>query len=283
VVVLLCLLCVVTVLIPPYYCPSQESIDDSAALRYEKAPGLLTSLHSKLPDRLTDQALLHGQMRRKAHGVENQEYLLSKYKELGTKNFHSNYDPTKFLSHIYGRDSNIVKYKTFVLQRNEQDYTTSLYDHSHSSVYDPNRFDPSYSAYGEEMAPKSAIEVAEDAYWNNAQKVLVDTKSWVELQSSMTQYYKVDRAKKIRAAQVLQKWIRRFLMSSFNFERKMKHIDTTARTKLQEKVRGLCCPVCCVVLCCDVLCCTVWVLALLCIVAHWCPPPLQSPPPCAGK
>lgn len=153
----------------------------------------------------------------------------------GGKRRRCEYNPTRFLSHVYGKDSNIVKYKTFVLQRNENDLTSPLFEHASQFVYDPSRYE--HSAESKEPAPRNPIELADDAYWTNAQKVLVDSKSWVELHSSMTQYYREDRIKKVRAASVLQKWIRRFLMNSFNFERKMKQVDQQARHKLQEKVR----------------------------------------------
>ena len=211
---------------------AKESIEDSQTKRYEKAPALLTSLHSKLPDELTDSALFHGQLRRKSHGIENQEYLLNKYNELGAKQFHSNYNPMKFLSRVYGADSNIVKYKAFVLERNETDVSSSLYEHSHQAVYNPHHRAESTS----EHAGPSSAEAAHDAYWNHAQRVRLDTKSWVELPTAMSWYYKTDRVKKMRAAMVLQKWIRKFLSSTFDFERAMKRVDSVARTRLQEKV-----------------------------------------------
>lgn len=215
---------------------AKESIDDSAAMRYEKGPSLLTSLLSKLPDELTDEALLSTQLSRKMHSNENQEYLLSTYKQLGAKQFHSSYNPLKFLSNIYGPQSNIVRYKAFVLERNESEVSCSMYAQSQQAQAHTGggRGDQTSA---EQEAAKSTAERLHDDYWSSAQRVLLDTKSWVQLPSAMAQYYTGDRSKKIRAAIVLQRWIRRFLNATFDFERAMKKIDQTARNKLQEKVR----------------------------------------------
>lgn len=210
---------------------AKESIDDSAAMRYEKAPSLLTSLQSKLPAELTDESLFSNQLSRKMHQKENQEYLLNTYRQLGTKQFHSNYNPLKFLGKIYGPDSNIVRYKAFVLERNESEVPCGLYEQSQQAQHGSKDSHP-------DDVHKTSTERAHDDYWNSAQRVLVDTKSWVQLPSAMTKYYKGDRTKKIRAAMVLQKWIRKFLNSTFDFERAMKRIDQVARNKLQEKVQS---------------------------------------------
>jgi hypothetical protein len=207
---------------------AKENIDESALARYEKAPLLLTSLHSKLPEELTDETMLNTSLRRKMHGQENQKYLLDQYRRLGAKQFHSNYNPTKFLSHIYGKDSNIVLYKAYVLDRQQSD------DYNNRSKNTQNETNMSA-----EDAQKTHIERLHDAYWSSAQRVLVDTKTWVDLPSAMSQFYKADRQKKVRAASVLQKWIRKFLSSTFDFARAMKKVDTMARKKLQEKVHGV--------------------------------------------
>jgi hypothetical protein len=203
-------------------------------MRYEKAPSLLTSLASKMPDSLTDHALFTGDLHRKSHAHENQQYLLTKYRELGAKQFHSNYNPIKFLSHVYGPNSNIVRYKAFVIERNESDLELPLSEGAQQVMYNPDKFEST------ETVAVNPIEVAEEKYWQNAQKVLLDTKSWVELPTAMGWYYRSDRAKKIRAASVLQRWIRKFLNNTFDFERSMKKVDTAARNKLQEKVGARC-------------------------------------------
>jgi len=205
---------------------AKESIDESAIMRYEKAPALLTSLHSKLPENLTDDAFINEQLHRKLHNNENQKYLMETYRNLGAKQFHSNYNPTKFLSHIYGPGSNIVRYKAFVLERQQsEDYFDRTNAKHHGDSY-----------MSADDAQKTHIERLHDQYWSSAQQVLVDTKTWMGLPSAMAYYYKNDRLKKIRAASVLQKWNRKFLSSTFDFERAMKKVDATARNKLQEKV-----------------------------------------------
>jgi hypothetical protein len=212
---------------------AKENIEESEELRLLKAPLLLTSLQSKLPDALTDEAVLSAQVARKLTGDANQEYLLQRYQELGRKYFKSSYDPTKFLSHIYGRKSNIVRYKAFVIESQEHEISSSF---SARRTQAQPQFSLSGDTHAHTAEEKSAMEIAHDQYWSDAQRVLVDTRSWSELPSSMMPYIRGDRKKKIKAAMVLQKWIRKFLNSTFDFERAMKKIDSMARTKLQEKV-----------------------------------------------
>eukprot|EP00600_Ochromonadales_sp_CCMP1393_P014448 CAMPEP_0174996962 /NCGR_PEP_ID=MMETSP0005-20121125/690_1 /TAXON_ID=420556 /ORGANISM="Ochromonas sp., Strain CCMP1393" /LENGTH=1016 /DNA_ID=CAMNT_0016251437 /DNA_START=254 /DNA_END=3301 /DNA_ORIENTATION=+ len=206
---------------------AKENIEDSANARYEKGPALVSSLQSKLPNYLTDDANVFNNLRRKLDISENQAYLVKRYHDMHDKQFLYGYDPTKFLSFVYGPRSNIVQLKTITLSK--QGFIGAEQKAKQAEAL----------LSGRELAPElvvDPIEKAHDEYWDNAQRVLLHTKSWVELPSAMNAFYSTDRSKKISAALVLQKWIRKFLNSTFDYERAMKKVDLAARTKLQEKL-----------------------------------------------
>jgi hypothetical protein len=206
---------------------AKENIEDSQNSRYEKGPALTTSLHSKLPPEMTDEATVFNNLRRKLDSKENQTYLIQRYRELQHKNFAVQYgalDPVQFLSALYGRDSKVVRYKAESIARHLHDDADEVGD-TPFLVKDDSHVDAT-----------NPTELAHDEYWHTAQKILLNTRSWAELPSAMGAYYSRDRGRKVKAALILQKWIRKFLNATFDYERAMKKVDVMARTKLQDKV-----------------------------------------------
>uniref|UniRef100_A0A7S3MDG9 Uncharacterized protein n=1 Tax=Spumella elongata TaxID=89044 RepID=A0A7S3MDG9_9STRA len=131
------------------------------------------------------------------------------------------------MSRIYGANSNIVRYKAFVLESQQSD---DALEYNHANHHNQD------NSWSTEEQHKSLIERLHDQYWNSAQRVLVNTQSWQELPSAMAPYHRHDRQKKVQAALVLQRWIRKYLSTTFDFARAMKRVDAMARKKLQEKL-----------------------------------------------
>jgi len=205
---------------------AKENIEDSMNSRYEKGPALTTSLHSKLPMELTDDATVFNSLHRKLDNSENQAYLIQRYRDLQHQNFGRFMNPLHFLSALYGRDSPVVRFKMESIQRHLREEADEVGD------------TPFFAKDGDSnhVEAKDPLERTHDEYWTTAQKVLLDTKTWTELPSAMNTYYYRDRGRKMKAALVLQKWIRRFLNATFDYERAMKKVDVVARTKLQDKL-----------------------------------------------
>lgn len=82
----------------------------------------------------------------------------------------------------------------------------------------------------------SSLDIADDHYWGAAQQVLVNTRSWVELPTAMSEFKRIDLRKKLSAVLILQKWMRKTIDANFKYERAMKKVDLAARLKLEEKV-----------------------------------------------
>ena len=210
-----------------------ESIEASEMNRYEKAPLLLSTLSQSLPYHLTEDYIISHQLYHKRILSEDQTHLYNLYHKLSKNNFQVNTSSVPFLSSIYGKNSLIVKYKNALKNRKE------LIKNAINNRYNilskvKNNIDDNNNIYKEKKLTK--LEMMHNNYWDIASRLLVPSTSWRELNSSMTYYLDIDYEKKWNAIKIIQKWVRRFIINNFNYERSMKIIDDDARLKLSHKV-----------------------------------------------
>lgn len=217
-----------------------ESIEASEINRYEKAPLLLSTLSQSLPYHLTEDYIISNQLYHKRITSEDQFHLYNLYHKLSKNNFQVNTSSVSFLISIYGKNSLIVKYKNALKNRKE------LIKNAINNRYNilskvKNNINDNNNIYKEKKLTK--IEMMHNNYWDIASRLLVPSTSWRELNSSMTNFLNMNYIKKLNAIKIIQKWVRRFIINNFNYERSMKIIDEDARLKLSHKVSMLlfCC------------------------------------------
>lgn len=200
---------------------AQDQIEISASSRPHKARAISCSLISQLRPELTDEALLSNELKHKKTQYADQAHLVRTYRKLQANNFETIVDRTCFLSRIYGADSPI----TLLKAETEQLHRTAISDGQ-----------PTQMSKDAEIE-KGPLEILDDAYWDQVQRVRVSTKSWVHLTSAMTDYYGHDINKKIIAACIMQRAVRRFLrvQKYFTFEKAMKEVDEKEATKIYQE------------------------------------------------
>ena len=198
---------------------AKDQIDKSEQARYEKAPFLLGSLADKLPARLSGNTLMNTKLKHKKSPKSEQEYLYQLYKKIESNGFQSRSGSVAFLSKTYGPNSPITLFKA-----------------SSIILRGSSKQEESFAVNNvENIDVQAQLDDIEEIYWDVAQKLLINTKSWVELPQIMDEFEVRDVHKKVEAARVLQKWIRKHLEKRFNYERAMRRVDRLARTKLEEK------------------------------------------------
>lgn len=208
---------------------AKDQIDRSEQLRYQKSSLLLNSLSNSLPSRLRDDVFVNSKLRHKTSLKGEQEHFIEMYRKMSQRDFKATGGSAKFLSNIYGCDSPIVKMKN----RSRSPSPTNATAPKPSVL---SRRPTFLTSDGESVAvDKPKLEDLESIYWDVAQKVLVKAHVWSELPQVMETFEDKDTEKKLKAALVLQKWMKRGIEARFNFNRAMKKVDDKAQLKLVEK------------------------------------------------
>eukprot|EP01033_Poteriospumella_lacustris_P011140 gene11140-7927_t len=96
---------------------------------------------------------------------------------------------------------------------------------------------------GEEMTPWQTLHQVshstqrlENLYWDTAQRLLIDSRSYELLPAVMEEFMDKDRARKQQAARILQAFVRRCLDRQFNFQRSFRRVDKLTRSRLEAKL-----------------------------------------------
>lgn len=211
---------------------AMESIEASEISRKCKTPALLSSLQAGLPIHLTDDAIITNQLYRKRVVSEDQYQLHNMYLNLSKNNFQSRANPVKMLSNIYGADSNIVIHKKHIMKRQEQQNQLD----SFTTQEQISNYFEQIQHTTEGTTTKNPIDRSHNEYWDQAGMLLVSTSAWSSLNTSMAHYLAKSKEKKVSAALVIQKCVRRYIAKIFNYERAMKKVDENCRMRLWMKV-----------------------------------------------
>lgn len=197
---------------------AKDQVNKSQEFRYIKSQQLLSTLSESLNPELQDSNLLNTVLKHKSSQIAEQEHFLEKYRTLEKTGFERITSSPQFLRKVYGKDSPIPHYTEELLQKS----------------YFRSSSNPS-SIINEKESSLVGNNTAENDYWDQVQRLLVRTESWMELPKVMAAYQERDRNKKAQAAQVLQGFVRKNIDKIFSFPRAMKKIDKRARRKLEEK------------------------------------------------
>ena len=166
---------------------AQEQIEQTAFNRPIKQQIIRSTLRSQINPALLDEAVLANELKHKKSLYADQAQLVRKYRKLHANNFESLVNRTGFLKKVYGSNSPIALYK----EQAELIHRIAISD------------GPPVVVESDQHADRSLIDKAEDEYWDNVQKVRVNTKAWVLLEDAMGGYYGHDMNKKINAACLL--------------------------------------------------------------------------------
>lgn len=208
---------------------AKDQIDRSEQLRYQKSSLLLNSLSNSLPSRLRDDVFVNTKLRHKTSLKGEQEHFMDIYRKLSKREFSAVATPAKFLGNIYGYDSPIV-----TMRRRPKSHSPSPSPKTKPPLSrKPTTFLTSMGDTKEENAGN--LEGLESEYWDAAQKILIKSHVWSELPQVMETYEDIDADKKLKAALVLQKWMKKGVEARFNFNRAMKKVDQKAHVRLEEK------------------------------------------------
>lgn len=247
---------------------AKDQIDASEELRLSKSNFLLSSLNSFLPDNLRDDNYIKDKMQHKATAASEQDYLLTKYRDMESRDFRPTRESVEFLARVYGPESSIVAYRREAHRINNREYDTSSKSsrratsvgrslsptdkhsgtRSKKSVMfadgnDTTGSNPAPQTLRDDLTPWQELhqvsrqtQKLENAYWDTAQRLLVDSRSYELLPAVMEEFMDKDRARKQRATRVIQAFVRRCLDRKFNFHRQFRRIDKQTRSRLEAKL-----------------------------------------------
>jgi hypothetical protein len=159
---------------------------------------------------------IFGHLKHKMSSRQEQNQLIRLYHSLSMNKFeHRRISPER-LRAIYGANSTIVK---FAMGEGT----------SRNGSYDPNE---SPSRHAKTPVHRQSLERMHDQYWTCAQKVLVDTVAFGELDSALGKYYSIDMLRKHNAAVKIQRFVRRRLDTVLLYERSMCALDAAATRRI---------------------------------------------------
>jgi hypothetical protein len=208
---------------------AKDQINRSEELRYKKADILLKSFSDTLPSRLQDEIFVGNALPHKQSKKAEQQYFVNLYRKASEKGFVAKGSSVEFLGKIYGRESSITKLRAETMASNKPRERSKSPEHNR-----PATFVTTSSEEVDNDAPTS-LEVLEEKYWGQAQKVLVNTKVWSQLPNRMEEFENKDSDRKLHAVQILQRSVKRYINNKFNFSRAMKSVDDKARAKLEAR------------------------------------------------
>jgi hypothetical protein len=155
---------------------------------------------------------------------ETDDLNLKKLADVYMEKTKSNWDPhwisLDFLKAVYGGNSIVTKMKAEVIK-----YKSMNLDYAPPTI--------------RVERIKSKLYKLQGKYWDLAGVLLQNTKASNEMPTSLEPYYISDLERKIKAARVLQRCVRRYLSKKFNFRRALlsteKHITDKIKSSIREK------------------------------------------------
>ena len=157
---------------------AQTQVKASASERLQKEASLHVPLRKKISAHLTESYVVDNQLAHKSTNVLVQRNLLKKYDKQMKKGF---VDPLQ-----YGRtefaDTHLKMYDSLDGRRSSR----TSFQRRAQSAGSSRRRAATGGTFGGHVSAKSIIE---EQYWDVAEQVLTDTRSWSELPSRMDRYF----------------------------------------------------------------------------------------------
>lgn len=141
---------------------------------------LCQPLRNSLPEQLHPDQVIHRHLPHVLSTDAKQHHLLSKFDKQMLRAFRCEGNDVKFLKHVYGVDSIVYQKAKMAADAQAEEVKKNV---SKDLLYLSEVEAPTVNE-----APKSTLDEAENAYWDAANMVLIDTKAWVNLSSSMERY-----------------------------------------------------------------------------------------------
>lgn len=196
---------------------ASEQVDKSKESRIESIKNM-KRISASMHEMNVNEDFVQSKLAHKIDLNHANRNLANKFKTGLRHNFLQKPPSLKNLETIYGPSSPIPQYKEVALRLRKVNLGIP--------AKAPIKF----------MRLKNNLEKLNEKYWNNAQKILVDTKAISELPSAMEKFYEIDLEKKIRAAIVLQRIIRNFLRKKYSQYRAMREVDSSVTRKIENKI-----------------------------------------------
>jgi hypothetical protein len=202
-----------------------DQMDASAVDRPRIVQSLARTLQSQMRPELLDDAIFENELKHKKTVFGDQANLVRKYRKLQSNNFETVVDRSKFLGLIYGQNSPIASHQREAYR-------------IHQSEAARYGFNPNPVSTVDNTKTRSVFSALEEEYLDNVQRLIsVGPGSWTLLSSAMRPYCGKDFNRKVQAAKLLQRAVRRFLNSPkhFTFERAMRQLDQREAERIRQE------------------------------------------------
>ena len=197
---------------------SQDQIKASTSRRFQAAGTILYSLSSTVPEELLPEHLRETLLEHKTSEFLTQKKYIDRFVNLSAKGF-SVQPSIKFIENLYGTDSSIYKKKKEVQEMKDAEIGIEKPPVKFVDIVTHNRKD-----------------LEETRYWDRAQKLLIPTQTWVELDTAMSKYYRIDFKKKLNAVIVLQNAVRKYLNRKWDFEREFETRERNCQVRRHKRM-----------------------------------------------
>ncbi len=184
-----------------------DQIKESKENRLQAAKKLLNPLIATIPEHLQPEALRTSLLAHKQTNYTTQKSYIDKFAKLSAKGF-MNQPSIQFIEKLYGTDSIIYKKKQEVQLLRDAQIGIEKPPIEYHDIITHNRLD-----------------IANTKYWDKAQQLLVSTDTWSSLDHAMHKFYEIDFHKKVRAAKILQRMMRRYMERVWRFDREFEKRD----------------------------------------------------------
>lgn len=134
-------------------------------------------MRSSLPPELQPDQVVKRHLPHVLSAEANQYHLLSKFDKQMLRSFRSEGNDVKFLKHVYGADSLVYQKAKMAADAQAEEVRKNI---SKDLLYLSE-----VEAPATHEVPQTPLMEAENAYWDAANQVLVNTKAWAQLSSSM--------------------------------------------------------------------------------------------------
>jgi hypothetical protein len=188
---------------------------------------LCQPLRSSLPQELQPDQVVQRHLPHTLSPDATQHHLLSKFDKQMLRAFRCEGNDVKFLRHVYGTDSIVYRKAKAAANAQAEEVRRSV---SKDLLYLSQVETPAANS-----APQSTLDEAENAYWDAANMVLLDTKAWTHLSSSMERYKDLSCAKKDSAARKIQKFLREKMVHFFGWKRSFRRVDAESLRRIRHQ------------------------------------------------
>lgn len=202
---------------------ASEQVKHSEEKHWDYRNSLLHSLISTLPKDLSLEAVADRDLAHKKTYYREQESYIKMYDRLERKDFGTYVHSAQVLESIYGIDSNIARY---TLQ-------SKLYQ---IACGRPVRLLKPRT----HVVPLTKQQIMQKNYWDIADQLLLDTRVYEAMPTSLARYYDSSLVKKTKAVLVIQQFMKKVLQrvrERFDYGREMRRMDKKEIDRMKEKER----------------------------------------------